>query len=185
MISVKVLFTLIKWSRKSVLNGMEGWWMHCFSGINIWIGMNCLPVINNFFVCRRRIRQFTNPKGEGKDRILGDNSKRILPDNMQNISPRDSEQYGHAWRLEPLFEHLLKSFQQTTQPEFDQSINDHICKFRGKSLMWQYMTSKSIRWSFKFWFYCGSHSRHLYKLDLYLGNKGNNQSWSTSCIVTL
>ena len=71
-------------------------------------------------------------------------------DNLQNSPPRDSEQYDRAWKLRPLFDHLLKHFREAMQPESHQSIDEHICKFEGKGLMRQYMKNKSIKWGFNF-----------------------------------
>ena len=59
------------------------------------------------------------------------------------------------------------------QLEAHQSIEEHMCKFKGKSIMRQYMKNKPIRWGFKFWFRCGAKSDYLYEFDRYLGRKGN------------
>ena len=61
------------------------------------------------------------------------------------------------------------------QPEAHQSIDEHMCKFKGKSIMRQYMKNKPIKWSFKFWFRCGAKSGYLYEFDMYLGKKGNTE----------
>ena len=61
------------------------------------------------------------------------------------------------------------------QPESHQSIDEHMCKFKGKSLMRQYMKNKPIKGGFKFWFCCGSKSGYLYEFDMYLGKKGNTE----------
>ena len=57
----------------------------------------------------------------------------------------DSEQYYLAWKLRPLFDHLLKHFQEAMWPESHQLIDEHMCKFNGKSLMHQYMKNKPIK----------------------------------------
>ena len=61
------------------------------------------------------------------------------------------------------------------KPEAHQSIDKHMCKFKGKSMMRQYMKNKPIKWSFKFWFCCGGKSDYLYEFDMYLGKKGNTE----------
>ena len=50
-----------------------------------------------------------------------------------------------------------------------------MCKFKGKSIMRQYMKNKPIQWAFKFWFRCGAKSGYLYEFDMYLGKKRNNK----------
>ena len=61
------------------------------------------------------------------------------------------------------------------QPEAHQSIDEHMCKFKGKSIMRQYMKNKQIMWGFKSWFCCGAKSGYLYEFDMYLGKKGNTE----------
>ena len=59
------------------------------------------------------------------------------------------------------------------ESEFHQPIEEQMCKFKGKSLMCQYMKNKQIKWSFKVWFRCGSKLTYLYEFNMYLGKKGN------------
>ena len=39
------------------------------------------------------------------------------------------------------------------QPEVHQSIDEHMCKFKGKNMMIQYMKNKPIKWGCKFFFF--------------------------------
>ena len=73
-------------------------------------------------------------------------------DNHKEFPPKGSEEYDRAQKLRPLFDHLGKHFQDMMQPEAHQSIDEHMCKFKGKSIMKQYMKNKPIKWGFKFWF---------------------------------
>ena len=50
-----------------------------------------------------------------------------------------------------------------------------MCKFKGKSMMRQYMKNKPIKWGFKFWFRCGAKSGYLYEFDMYLGKKAKTE----------
>ena len=50
-----------------------------------------------------------------------------------------------------------------------------MCKFKGKSLLRQYIKDKPIKWGFKFWFWCGSKSGYLYQFDMYLGEKSKTE----------
>ena len=97
-------------------------------------------------------------------------------DNHKELPQRESEEYESVWKLRPLFYHLGKHFQDMLQPEAHQSIDEHMCKFKGKSMMRQSMKSKPVKWGFKFWFRCGAKSGYLYEFDMYLGKKGNTKS---------
>ena len=51
------------------------------------------------------------------------------------------------------------------------SIDENMVKFKGRSGIKQYTTSKPVKWGFKFWFYCSSKSGYMYQIDIYLGRK--------------
>ena len=59
------------------------------------------------------------------------------------------------------------------QPEAHQLIDEHMFKFKRKSIMRQYRKNKPIKWGFKFWVRSGAKSGYLYEFDMYLGKKGN------------
>ena len=73
-------------------------------------------------------------------------------DNLQKLPPKESESFDRAWKHRPFFNHLVKHFQEAVLPELHQSIDEHMCKFKGKSLMHQYMKNKPIKWGLKFGF---------------------------------
>ena len=96
-------------------------------------------------------------------------------DNHKELPPKESEEYDRAWKMSPLFDHLRKHFQDMLQPEPHQSIDKHMCKFKGKSIMRQYIKNKPIKWGFKFWFRCRAKPDCLYEFDMYLEKKGNTE----------
>ena len=69
----------------------------------------------------------------------------------------------------------MEHFQEALLPELHQSINEHMCKIKGKSLMQRYMKNKPINWGFKFWFWYGSKSGYLYQFDMHLGKKSQTE----------
>ena len=83
--------------------------------------------------------------------------------------------FDRAWKLRPFFDHLLKHFQEAVLPESHQSIDEDMCKFKGKSLMRQYVKNKPIKWGFKLLLWCGSKSGYLYQFDMYLGQKSKTE----------
>ena len=61
------------------------------------------------------------------------------------------------------------------QPEAHQSIDEHMGKFKRKSIMRQYINIKTRKWGFKFWFHCVPKSGYLYEFDMYLRKTGNTE----------
>ena len=91
---------------------------------------------------------------------------------LQNIhfadnSKNDSSDKGY--KIRPIIEHLNKSFQNSYSDEPEQSIDEHMTKFKGRFSMRQYLKMKPIKW----WFRCASKNGYLYEFDLYLGRKQN------------
>ena len=107
-------------------------------------------------------------------------------DNQKELLPKDSDEHDRAWKLRLLFNHIEKHFQEALQPECHQSIDEHTCKFKGKSIMRQYMKNKPIKWGFKFWFCCGAKSGYLYEFNMYVGKKGNTElGLGESAVISL
>ena len=77
------------------------------------------------------------------------------------------------WGL--FFDNLGKHFQDMLQPEAHQSIDEHMGKFKRKSIMRQYINIKTRKWGFKFWFHCVPKSGYLYEFDMYLRKTGNTE----------
>ena len=144
-----------------------------FLSINILMGINRLPTIKDFWPVKEGLGNPLIQKVMKRVRFWEIFQNMHFADNLQNLPPRNREQYDRAWKLRPLFDHLLKHFQEQMQPESDQSIDEHMCKFKGKSLMYQYMKSKPIKLGFKFRFCCGSKLGYLYEFDMYLRKKGS------------
>ena len=146
-----------------------------FLGINTLMGINCLLAIKDYWSVEDGLGNPLIQKAMTRSQFFEILQNIHFSDNLQNLLPRDSEQYDCTWKLRPLFDHLLKHFQEAMHPESHQLIDEHMCKFKGKSLMRQYMKNKPIKWRFKFWFRCGSKSGYLYEFDMYLGKKGNTE----------
>ena len=53
----------------------------------------------------------------------------------------------------------------------NQSIDEHVTKFKGRHSSKQYIKNKPIKWGFKWWFRCSSKTGYLYDFDLYLRKK--------------
>ena len=65
--------------------------------------------------------------------------------------------------------------QEALLPEPHQSIDEHMCKFKGKIIMRLHIKNKPIKWGFNIWFRCSSKSGYLYQFDVYLGKKSKTE----------
>ena len=146
-----------------------------FLCINILMGINRLPAMKDYWSVEEGLGNPLIQKAMKRARSWETLQNMYFADKLQNLPPRNSEQYNRVWKLQPLFDHLLKNFREAIQPESPQLIDEHRCKFKGKSLMRQYMKNKPINWGFRFWFCCRSKSEYLCEFDMNLRKKGNTE----------
>ena len=66
---------------------------------------------------------------------------------------------------------LNSKFSEVLSNDGEQSIDEHMVKFKIRSGMKQCIKSKPIKWGFKFWFRCSSKSGYLYQMDIQLGRE--------------
>ena len=74
-------------------------------------------------------------------------------------------------KIRPVIDQLNSKFSEVLSNDIEKSIDEQTVRFKGRSRMKQYIKSKPIKWSFKFWFCCSSKSGYLYQMDIYLGRK--------------
>ena len=146
-----------------------------FLGANLLMGINKLPTMKSFWSVDEGLGNLQIQKAMTRARFLEILQNIHFADNHKELPPKESEEYDRAWKLRPLFDHLGKHFQDMLQPEAHQSTDEHMCKFKRKSIMRQYMKNKPIKWGFKFWFRCGAKSGYLYEFGMYLGKKENTE----------
>ena len=73
--------------------------------------------------------------------------------------------------MRPVIDPLNSKFFEVLSNDSEQSIDEHMVKFKGSSVMKHYIKSKSIKCGFEFWFCCSSESGYLYQMDIYLERK--------------
>ena len=99
------------------------------------------------------------------------NTKSGLKELLYNIhlcdnDTADSNDKGD--KVRPLIDHFNETFQNAVVNSPNQSIDEHMIKFKERLSMKQYVISKPIKWGFKFWFCCDRKTGHCYELHMYL-----------------
>ena len=139
--------------------------MKAFLGVNYMMALNQLPKLSLYwdsdvFIGNTGIQNV----------FIRDRFKEILQ-NLHFADNIQSDQEDKGYKIRPVIDHLNESFRQVYSDEPEQSIDEHMTKFKGRSSMKQYIKSKPIKWGFKWWYRCASTSGYLYEFDLYLGRK--------------
>ena len=97
---------------------------------------------------------------------------------LQNLHFAGNTYYDktdRGFKIRQVVDHLNKKFGEVLSNNKEQSIDEHMVKFKGRSDVKQCIKSKPIKWGFKFWFRCSSKTGYLYQLDIYLDKKQNRE----------
>ena len=85
--------------------------------------------------------------------------------------PKDNSLHDRAFKVRPVLDHFNKCFLNGISPTKQQSIDEHMVKFKGRNILKQYVKGKPVQWGFKVWCRCDSKSGYLFQFDLYTGKK--------------
>ena len=136
-----------------------------FLRINLIMATNKLPTISEYWRVHNQIGN------EGiQNTIIRKRFCQILQ-NLHFADNRKDDKTDKAFKMRPVIDHLNWKVSEVLSKNSEQSIDEHMVKFKGGSGMKQYIKSKPIKWGFKFWFRCSSKSGYLYQMDIYLGRK--------------
>ena len=97
---------------------------------------------------------------------------------LQNLHFADNtydDKTDRGFKVKPVIDHINKKSVEVLKNNKEQSIDEHMVKFEGRSDMKQYVKYKPIKWDFKFWFRCSSKTGYLYQMDIYLDKKQNTE----------
>ena len=87
--------------------------------------------------------------------------------NLHFSNNDNDDKTDKSYKIRPVIEHLNKVFDESLSNSPLQSVDKHMCKFKGRSSMKQYIKYKPIKWSFHYWYRCDSETGYVYQLELY------------------
>ena len=142
-----------------------------FLGVIFVMGINKLPSLKLYWATDEGLGNALIKNTMTRQRYMDILQNLHFADNTQTLPPKTCPTFDRAWKVRPFLDHLQRHFMSSLEPEAQQSVDEHMCKFKGRSILRQYMKNKPIKWGFKFWFRCGSKSGYLYQFDIYTGRK--------------
>jgi hypothetical protein len=97
---------------------------------------------------------------------LADNSSLVIQDQ------KASDPLG---KIRPLLNLLIKNFRDNYNPSLYLTVDEDMCKFKGRHKIKQYMRAKIIKWGYKIWKLCDANTAYVLNLDIYTGkNSGKS-----------
>src|SRR5215469_7376364 len=85
---------------------------------------------------------------------------------------RGEEGYDRLFKVRPYLSHLSESFLKCYNPSEQQSIDESMIKFKGRSSLKQFMPLKPIKRGYKVWVRASSNG-YVCEFEIYTGRKGN------------
>ena len=106
--------------------------------------------------------------------------------NLHFSSNDNDNETDKSYKIRPAIEHLNKVFAESLSNSPFQSLAKHMCKFKGRSRMKQYIKNKRIKWGFKYCYRCDSETDYVYQLELYQEQKEKNKlNFGSSVVLDL
>ena len=103
-----------------------------------------------------------------RDRFLSIRKYLHLADNSVVIDNKTSNADRLA-KIRPLLNLLLHNFHSNYRPSQFLTVDEDMCKFKGRNVMKQYMRAKIVKWGYKIWKLCDSSSAYTLNFDVYTG----------------
>ena len=124
--------------------------MKAFLKINFIMGINKLPSSKDYWSTGKCI---------GNEKIQNVMTRTRFHSILQNLhfSYNDNDdKTDKSYKIRLFIEHLNKIFAESLSNIPFQSDDEHMCKFKVRSSMKQYIKNKPIKWGFKYWYRCDS-----------------------------
>ena len=149
--------------------------LRAFIGINFVMGYHKLPSLRSYW-------EIGNPSLTvnfianvmTRDRFKEILSNLHFSNNMDSV-PRDHPDHDRAFKVRWLIDYLNEKFLAAVESESEQSVDEHMIKFKGRNIMRQHIKNKPIKWGFKMWYRCAPKIGYLYEFDIYTGKKESTE----------
>ena len=139
--------------------------------VKVFLGINFVMAINKLYTIAECWRVGNLIDNDGIQNTMIRNRFCEILQNLHFADNRKDDETDKTFKMRPVIDQLNSKFSEVLSNNSEQSIDEHIVKFKGRSGMKQYIKLKPIKWGFKFWFRRLSKSGYLYQMDTYLGRK--------------
>lgn len=80
----------------------------------------------------------------------------------KEMFPTSHPDFDRVYKDRPVVDHFNRCFQNARYPTQQQSVDEHIIRFKEHCIMKQDIKSKPIKWGLKMWCACDSKTGYLY-----------------------
>ena len=130
-------------------------------GINFIMGINKLSFLEDYWSTDKCIRN------EKIQNVMTRTRFQPILQNLHFSNNDNNDKTYKSYKIRRAIEHLNKEFAESLSNSPFQSVDEHMCKFKGRSSMKHYIKNKRIKWGFKYWYRYDSETGYVYQLELY------------------
>lgn len=143
--------------------------LYIFLGINLLMGIKKMPSYADYWANEEALNDSFVSSRMSFRRFKWILSNLHLNDNT--LEPkRGDENFDKLYKVRPLLTHLSERFLNVFHPSENQSIDESMIKFKGRSTIKQYMPKKPIKRGFKVWMRCND-SGFASQFEIYSGKR--------------
>ena len=143
-----------------------------YLGFCILMGLNKVPDLYDYWSLSPVFHYFPVASRIPRKRFLEIQRFLHLRDN-DSIIPHGQPGYDHLAKVRPILDALKESFLSSYQPSKENSIDEAMIKFKGRSSLKQYLPKKPIKCGFKVWVQADSNNGYVCDLNVYTGSAGS------------
>ena len=138
-----------------------------FLGVNLLMGIKKMPSYRDYWVNEESLNDSFICKQMSSRRFSWILTNLHLNDN--SLQPKKGEEnFDRLYKLHPFLSHLSERFLNVFHPTENQSIDELMIKFKGRSCLKQYMPKKPIKRGYKVWMRCNDNA-FASQFEIYTG----------------
>ena len=145
-----------------------------FLGFCILMGINRLPATSDYWSTDTALHYHPVASRISRSRYTQLKKYLHFVDN-RCISKAGEEGYNRLAKIQPVIDHVRQAFLSKFLPNCQNSIDEAMIKFKGRSTLKQYMPNKPIKRGFKVWVRADSLIGYISDFSVYTGSKDGNK----------
>jgi len=139
-----------------------------FLGTIMLMGLHTLPALENYWSTNYYLGTPNIVAKFPRDRFKNILRELHFNDNRSAI-PRGETGHDRAHKVRPVIRSVLEKCQTLYVPHRENSVDEAMVKFKGRSSLKQYMPKKPIKRGYKVWCRCDAHNGFTCDFQVYLG----------------
>ena len=146
--------------------------MKAFVGVLLLMGIHQLPSIADYWSTHKYLGVPTISAVFPANRFNHLLASIYFSDNS-NAKPRGHPEYDKLYKIRPVMESILQKCLSLYNPHRENSIDEAMVGFKGRSSLKQYMPNKPTKRGYKIWCRCDSRNGYTCCFQVYTGKVGN------------